>query len=73
MKKELEIVNLRELSFNEMTFINGGGPGFKWLGEVLGVVATVLDPIYNFPLYVSVEIAEIETDVRQMIEVLNHR
>jgi|WetSurMetagenome_2_1015567.scaffolds.fasta_scaffold396019_2 hypothetical protein len=73
MKEEFEIVNMMELSLDEIIFINGGGPGWRWLGEVLGVAATITDFVYNLPLYTAVAIAEVETEVEQRIDTFNHR
>ncbi|HBH84262.1 MAG: hypothetical protein A2X03_09915 [Bacteroidetes bacterium GWA2_40_15] len=57
MKTELGNLGLIELSINETKQVKGGGPTFRWLGEVAGYVATAVDFVNYAPLYCTMGVA----------------
>jgi hypothetical protein len=73
MKKEFEIVDMIELSSNEIIFINGGGSAWNFLGEVLGYVGTFANAIYDLPFNIGVEYIRLEGEAQQMIDTFNRR
>ena len=43
MKSQLKHKKVTELSKEEVKLIDGGGPGFRWLGEIFGNFANVYE------------------------------
>ena len=73
MKTELENFNSLGLSINEMIHINGGGPGWNWLGQVCGIAATVVNFINDIPINTVIGIANIEGYIQTQVDVYNRR
>jgi len=45
MKLDSENLNVKELSTLEINLINGGGIGFRWLGQVCGYVQNFIEAV----------------------------
>jgi hypothetical protein len=47
MRKELNNFNVKELSYKEIRLINGGGPVWRWFGQVVGYISNAVEAVAN--------------------------